>query len=95
MRQSNITTDCQIVQNKLITNIFLFQIGLNDINPEYSSRDDYSDEENLYGDYSRYLESDEMARDAEYIGMEITAEDEEMFDKFHNPCSKEATEEIK
>ena len=36
-----------------------------------------------------------MAQDADYIGMEITAEDEEMFDKFSNPFSKEATEEIK
>ena len=70
-------------------------IGLNAINPEYSSSDDSSDEELLYGDYSRWLASDEMAQDADYIGMEITPEDEEMFDKFSDPFSKAAQEEVK
>ena len=69
--------------------------GKTPVTPPDPSSDDSSDDELLFGDYSCYLASDELAQDADYIGMEFTPEDDEMFAKFHNPYSKEAQEEIK
>ena len=61
------------------------------VTPPDPSSDDSSDEELFYGDYSRYLASGKIARDADY---EFTPEDDAMFAKFNNPYSKEAQEEI-
>ena len=62
------------------------------VTPPDPSSDDSSDEELFYGDYSRYLASGKIARDADY---DFTPEDDAMFAKFSNPFSKEAQEEIK